>query len=164
MSKIVLIIHDVRSSHNVGSMLRTAEGLGVDKVYMTGYTPYPETKNDTRLPHLRRRVTAQIHKTALGAEQYINWQHTDDMSLLLKNLKRKGFVIVALEQTVDSISLSSFRSDEPVALIVGNEIDGIDVGTLNLADTRLGIPMAGTKESFNVSVAASIAMYHLTGK
>lgn len=164
MSKIVLIIHDVRSSHNVGSMLRTAEGLGVDKVYMTGYTPYPETKNDTRLPHLRRRVTAQIHKTALGAEQYINWQHTDDMSLLLKNLKRKGFVIVALEQTVDSISLSSFRSDEPVALIVGNEIDGIDVGTLNLADTRLGIPMAGTKESFNVSVAAAIAMYHLTGK
>lgn len=161
MAKLVLIIHDVRSAHNVGSMLRTAEGLGVDKVYMTGITPYPAGVNDRRLPHISGKVHRRIAKTALGAEILAEWEQNDDITLVIKDHKEKGFQIAALEQAKDAIPLPSFQTGQDLALIVGNEVEGLDKDLLELADVRLFIPMAGSKESFNVAAAAAMALYHL---
>ena len=105
MKEIVLLVHDIRSCHNVGSLLRTAEGLGISKVYFSGYTPYPTSANDDRLPHIHHKLTKQISKTALGAETKQPWEHKESVTSLIKDLKRDGYRILALEQTESSISL-----------------------------------------------------------
>lgn len=157
--KIVLIVHNVRSTHNVGSILRSADGFGVDYVYFSGYTPFPQTTNDPRIPHLAQKINNQIHKTALGAEESVCWEHTSHTKELFIKLKTKGFLIVALEQTKIAKPINAFQSHQPIALVVGNEVDGIDDQTLQLCDEHLEIPMSGKKESFNVAVAAAIALY-----
>ncbi len=161
MVDLDLIIHNVRSAYNVGSILRSAEGLGVKKVYLTGYTPHLEYKNDTRLPHIVSRVSARISKTSLGAEKNINWQYFSDINDCLASLRERGFLIVALEQTPQAINIGDFKSSQDIALVVGNETAGLDPKTLEQVDRHIQIPMAGSKESFNVSVAAAIAIYHL---
>lgn len=159
--KIILIAHDVRSAHNVGSLLRTAEGLAIDHVYLSGYTPYPQAPNDKRLPHISERIGRQIHKTALGAEKTLAWNHIDSISMLIKKLRNQGVFILALEQTPNSKSLVKYKTTRDVALIVGSEVDGLERPVLELADIDLHIPMLGTKESFNVANAAAMALYHL---
>jgi 23S rRNA (guanosine2251-2'-O)-methyltransferase len=161
MPQIVLIVHNIRSSHNVGSLLRTAEGLGVDKVYLTGYSPYPKQKNDPRLPHFADKQSRQIAKTSLGAESSVAWQHEKNISRLIAGLKKTGFQIIVLEQTNSARPIGDFAASGKVALVVGNEVEGVDDQTLKLSDDHLYIPMAGRKESFNVSIAAAIALYHL---
>ncbi|MGH7156572.1 MAG: TrmH family RNA methyltransferase [Candidatus Saccharimonadales bacterium] len=161
--KIVLVIHNVRSAHNVGSLIRTADGLDVEKVYLTGYTPYPEAKNDERLPHIRQRMAQQIHKTALGAEERLDWQHIDNIDTCLQIFNQDGYLIAALEQTDRAKDLNAFRPVERMALLVGNEVSGLDEDTLSKALVHLRIPMLGQKESFNVAVAAAMALYHLRG-
>lgn len=162
MHEVCLIVHDVRSCHNVGSLLRTAEGLGVYKVFLTGYTPYPETVKDARLPHLRAKISRQINKTALGAEETVDWEHREDALSLLAELKKQGWHIAALEQAAGSVGLPEHKPDAKTALVVGSEIGGLDKSVLETADVCLEIPMKGKKESFNVAVAAAIALYHLT--
>jgi 23S rRNA (guanosine2251-2'-O)-methyltransferase len=162
MRDVVLVVHNVRSAHNVGSLLRTAEGLGVAKVYLSGYTPYPTSLNDTRLPHIGKRVDAQIHKTSLGAETSIEWQQADKAKSLLQRLEKQGYALVALEQTSEAVSLDKFKPPPKVALIVGNEVGGVDPEILDICNVHLEIPMRGRKESFNVAVAAAIALYQLT--
>jgi 23S rRNA (guanosine2251-2'-O)-methyltransferase len=162
MPKIAIIVHNVRSTHNVGAVLRSADGFGVNEVYLTGYTPYPEAKNDNRLPHLRSKLSKQIQKTALGAEKTVAWKHETEIQKVITSLKAESYLIAALEQTTNAKNLSGFTVKQNIALIVGNEVDGIDAGVLKLADVHLEIPMAGSKESLNVAVAASVAMYHLT--
>lgn len=159
--KIILIVHNIRSSHNVGSLLRSADGLGVEKVYLTGYTPYPEARNDKRLPHVKLKLSQQIHKTALGAEKSVKWGQRDEIYGLLDELRRKKLLIVALEQTPSASSLMDFKTSQNLALIVGNEIDGLDKKITELSDVQLQIPMLGSKESFNVAIAGAIALYHL---
>ena len=158
---ISLIIHDVRSTHNVGSMLRTAEGLGVDNVYITGYSPYPETKNDKRLPHIRKRATDQISKTALGADRTLHWQHHPDAPALIKRLRSGGSVVVALEQAPKSQPLNTYTPPSDVTLLVGNEVDGLSQELLQIVDLCIEIPMLGSKESYNVAVATAMAIYQL---
>jgi 23S rRNA (guanosine2251-2'-O)-methyltransferase len=158
--RLELIVHNVRSAHNVGSILRTADGFGVDKVYLTGYTPYPTTGNDQRLPHHRDKTTGMINKTALGAEKSLSWQHLKDPLPLIKGLAENN-LIIALEQIERASAINDFKTDEDVVLIVGNEIGGLEPEVLELAATHLQIPMLGKKESYNVSVAAAIALYHL---
>jgi len=162
MAKIVLVIHNIRSAHNVGSLLRTADGLGIYKVYITGYSPYPETMNDTRLPHERLKISKLVNKTALGAEKSVNWQHVKDVYNLIDRLKKSNYKIAALEQTAKSVMLPEYKVKEKEALIVGNELTGIDDEVLLKCDVHLEIPMLGRKESFNVAVAGAIALYHLT--
>jgi len=164
MSTVALITHNLRSTHNVGSLLRTAEGLGVDMVYFTGYTPYPLSPDDTRLPHLSAKLTRQIHKTALGAELTQPWAHFEDIEQLVSKLKKDGFKVCALEQTKSAVPLPNFVPADKTAVIVGNEPDGIDSQTLLLCDTHLVIPMKGQKESFNVAQAAAMCLYHITVK
>lgn len=160
MREIVLIAHDLRSTHNVGSLLRTAEGFGVSKVYFTGYTPFPTQANDPRLPHLRSKIAAQIHKTALDAEKLVPWEHYDDVLGVVQTLRKEGFTIAALEQTADSVKLPDYAPPEKLAILLGREIEGVDAELLKLCDVALEIPMFGRKESFNVVQAAAAALYH----
>ena len=159
MSEIIVIAHNIRSTHNVGSIFRTCEGFGVSKLILSGYTPYPSIPADTRLPHIREKLTAQIHKTALDAETLVpfEYQETPDF----ESLKRDGYRIVGLEQNKRSVPLSSFISPGRVALLLGEEVHGIDDRLIQHCDDIVEIPMVGKKESFNVSVATGIALYAL---
>jgi 23S rRNA (guanosine2251-2'-O)-methyltransferase len=158
---VVLIIHNIRSAHNVGSLLRSADGFGIEKVYLTGFSPYPKKINDERLPHLADKIERRIQKTALGAVKSVDWEQNGDITGVIKQLKSNGYEIAALEQSSKSIDLISYKVPNKIALIVGNEVEGLDDQTLNLADVHLEIPMQGRKESFNVAVAGAIAMYYL---
>jgi tRNA G18 (ribose-2'-O)-methylase SpoU len=160
MRQIVLIAHNVRSCHNVGSLLRTADGLGIEKIYLTGYTPYPKSKNDSRLPHLAAKIDKQISKTALGAQISVAWSHAVDIDKVVDNLKSSGYRVVALEQAKNSTKLPDFQPPDKLAIIVGREVEGIEPEILNKADTILEIPMFGQKESFNVAAATAMALYH----
>jgi tRNA G18 (ribose-2'-O)-methylase SpoU len=162
MSHTVVVANNLRSTHNVGSLLRTAEGLGIDAVYLCGYTPYPTSDTDDRLPHIARKLTAQIHKTALGAENVIRWKHIDTLALTIDELRQQDYRIVALEQDQKSVKLSDYvRGDKKIALVLGNERYGLSNDELQLVDDIIEIPMKGSKESFNVVQAAAIAMYSL---
>ncbi len=161
MPQIVLIAHDIRSTHNVGSLLRTAECMGVTHTFLSGYTPYPTIQNDERLPHISAKLTAQIHKTALGAETMTPWSHEDDIESLLMRLKGEGFLLVGLEQTDTSVALPRFTSNRDIALLIGREVEGIEDSLLQLCDVTVEIPQFGAKESLNVIQATAIALYHL---
>ena len=161
MPRIILIVHNVRSAHNVGSILRSADGFGAEEVYLTGYTPYPIASHDSRLPHIAKRTSARIAKTALGAENTVSWHHEPDIITLLGRLKERGCMVAALEQTPASKNLADFRCRQPVALVVGSETSGLEKEVLRAADVHLLIPMLGAKESYNVAAAAAVALYHL---
>ena len=161
MTDIILIVHDIRSCHNVGSLLRTAEGFGVHKVYLTGYTPYPSLPNDTRLPHIHQKLSQQISKTALGAESLVAWEPHADITRLMSALQNEGYTLAALEQSPDSIPLPTYNPPQKIALLLGREVEGIDSVLLQQTDLRLEIPMFGQKESFNVVNAAAVALYQL---
>jgi len=161
VTDLVLVAHNVRSSHNVGSLLRTADGLGVQTVYLTGYTPYPASQNDDRLPHVQAKINRQIHKTALGAELSQIWQKDSNVTEVIHQLKQAGYVVIALEQTATAVDLSSFRAPPKACLILGNEVTGIESKLLDLCDLAIEIPMKGQKESFNVAQAAAMALYSL---
>lgn len=160
MQEIVLIAHDIRSCHNVGSLLRTSEGLGIQKVYLTGYTPYPLLPHDTRLPHLSHNIHKQISKTALGAEETQAWEQHESVDTVITTLKANGFTVVALEQAPGSQPLPSYNAPERVAILLGREVEGVDPELLKLCDQTVEIPMFGSKESFNVVQAAAMVMYH----
>jgi len=162
MPQLILIAHNLRSSHNVGSLLRTAEGLGLERVCLTGYTPYPRASDDERLPHLSQKIDKQIAKTALGAEKLVSWQHYADISQLIGKLKSDDYQIVALEQAVGSIKLFEYKPPRKLAIIVGREVEGIESEVLEMCDKIIEIPMSGKKESFNVVQAAAMALYHMT--
>jgi tRNA G18 (ribose-2'-O)-methylase SpoU len=160
MRDIILIAHNLRSCHNVGSLLRTAEGLGASKVLLTGYTPYPMSADDDRLPHLAQKINKQISKTALGAEQSVAWEHHTEVLPVLEQLHARAFTITAVEQTANSVQLPQYRPPEKLVLLVGREVEGVEQAVLAACDLALEIPMFGQKESFNVVQAAAMALYH----
>jgi tRNA G18 (ribose-2'-O)-methylase SpoU len=160
MPEIILILHNIRSTYNVCAILRTAEAFGLKNILCTGYTPYPIINNDDRLPHIKNKLNDQISKSALGAEKMLNIEHDDELSLI--DLKNQGYRVVGLEQNQNSIEISKYKVPEKLALLLGEEVSGISEENINLCDEIIEIPMHGTKESFNVSVAAGIALYALT--
>ena len=160
MPEIIVIAHNIRSAHNVGSIFRTAEGFGVKKIILSGYTPYPKVKNDPRLPHILEKITSQIHKTALGAETLVPFEYAETLDL--GTLRLAGYRIVALEQAAGSANLRDYMPPDKAALLLGEEVHGITPELLVRVDDIVEIPMRGTKESFNVSVATGIALYALT--
>lgn len=159
--KLVLVLDNIRSTYNVGAILRTAEGFGAERVIFSGYTPRVHDRG--LLPHLREKLDKEIHKTALGAEDMLEIYSSDDIISDLSKLKDEGWKIVGLENNIQDKRLVSINSKldlgEKVVLILGEEVHGIDSKLYELIDTFLEIPMKGKKESFNVSVAAGIAMY-----
>lgn len=160
-SIIYLIVENVRSSQNVGSILRSADGLGVNEVILCGYTPYPKTANDQRLPYIADKVHNRIIKSSLGAELTLNWRQAEDIRSTIKDLRRRGVKIVALEQSNKSLPLQTLKKESSIALIVGNEVSGVSNETLALCDDIVEIPMIGKKESFNVSVAMAMAIFYI---
>ncbi|HTK39734.1 MAG TPA: TrmH family RNA methyltransferase [Patescibacteria group bacterium] len=159
MPRITVVAHNIRSTHNVGSLFRTAEGFGVEKIILSGYTPYPTYGKDRRLPHESAKITAQIHKTALGAESLVPFEVIDNIHGWLT---ANRLPVIALEQDESSIPLSTFEPPERCVLLLGEEVHGVPKDILAHADHIVEIPMVGQKESFNVSVAAGIALYALT--
>lgn len=157
---ISVIAHNMRSIHNVGSLLRTGEGLGIEHVYLTGYTPYPEIAHDNRLPHIAKKLTQQINKTALGAESTQSWSHRQNINALLDSLKNNGVSVVALEQTPQSIPIVDFKPPEKLVIILGREVEGLEEAVISQCDSTVVIPMFGKKESFNVVQAAAMALFY----
>ena len=159
--ELVLVVDNVRSTHNVGSFFRTCDGLGVQKIMLCGITPYPKKTKDERLPYLADKINKQIAKTALGAEKTVTWEYIKDTTEALSLLKKQGFQIIVLEQTSNAVDLSILSVKNKVAIVVGNEIDGVANEIIQQADICTEIVMRGQKESLNVSVATGIALYYL---
>lgn len=145
--KLVLILHNIRSRYNVGSIFRTADGAGVDKIYLCGITPYP--------PH------AKISKVALGAENYVKWENYRQTGRLIDKLKKEGYQIIALEQSKGSINYLKFKPKFPIALILGAEISGLPDRLLRKCNKIIEIPMRGQKESLNVTVALGVSIFNI---
>ena len=160
MPDIIIIAHNIRSTHNVGAIFRSSDGFGVSKIILSGYTPYPTILNDTRLPHISRKLTDQIHKTALGAEEIIPFEYQEHPDIA--TLKDAGYTIVGLEQDQRSVMLQHYKPPEKIALLLGEEVEGITLDMRQLCDDLVEIPMVGKKESFNVSVASGFAVYALS--
>ncbi len=163
-NKLIVIAHDIRSTYNIGSLFRTCECLGVDELIISGYSSYPEVKDDTRLPHIANKLTEQINKTALGTIDMIKWQHVNDLAAKIQELRANGYLIVGLEQSSKSISLNDFTREKNIALILGREVEGIEDKIIKLCDELIEIPQKGNKESLNVVQAAAIAIYNLSYK
>ena len=160
MPDIIVIAHNIRSTHNVGAIFRTSEGFGVKKIILSGYTPYPLLEKETRLPHIAQKLQSQIHKTALGAELIVPFEYQETPNLQI--LREMGYRIVGLEQAPKSTMLALYKAPEKIALVLGEEVHGIPSSLLSQCEDVIEIPMVGKKESFNVSVAAGIALYALT--
>lgn len=149
---LVVVLDNIRSMNNVGSVFRTADAFLLEKLYLCGITACP--------PH------KEITKTALGATETVVWEHCEDVVEITKQLKESGYKVYALEQTDSSIMLDDFtcQEKEKIALILGNEVFGVDDNLLPLIDGALEIPQYGTKHSLNVSVAAGIAIWEIFKK
>lgn len=164
MTEIVLVLDNVRSAFNVGSLLRTAEGMGLKRVVTIGITPHPRQERDPRLPHVVSKAQKLIAKTALGAESTVRIEYFAEFKPAAEFLISQGFWLVGLELVPLASDIRSYRPQSPrLALIVGHERDGLTPQAIAMANDLVAIPMAGKKESFNVAVAAGIALYHLTG-
>ena len=144
---LCIVLNNIRSLHNVGSIFRTADGAGVEKIWLCGITGYPPQKD--------------IAKTALGADQRVPWEYHKDILAVIRNQKAKGYQIVLLEQMEQSIPYEMFKPKAPLCLIVGNEITGVSEELVSLCDAAVEIEMAGVKNSLNVSVALGVVVYHL---
>ncbi len=142
-----VVLNNIRSLYNVGSIFRTADGAGVEKLWLCGITGYPPR--------------ADISKTALGAEESMPWEYNQHAAFVLKQLKEKKYEIVLLEQTAGAIDYNDFKPKGPVCLVMGNEITGVSDDLLSLCDTAIEIEMTGVKNSLNVAVAFGIAAYHI---
>ena len=144
---IVVVLDNVRSMHNVGAVFRTSDAFLIDKIYLCGITATP--------PH------KEIHKTAIGAENSVDWEYVKDSNELVAKLKEEDYQIVTIEQTEGSVLLNEFEIDQSqkYAIIMGNEVDGVQQSIIDQCDTCIEIPQSGTKHSLNVSVCTGIILW-----
>lgn len=156
MKEVAVLLHNIRSSHNVGSIFRTADAAGVKKVYLSGYTPRPVDRFG--------REQKEIAKTALGAERFLTWEYAPDAKNIIDRLKREGWTIVAVEQDERSKDYRSFDAHEKTLFIFGNEVRGLSPQLIRRCDSVLEIPMAGKKESLNISVSAGIILFQCASR
>lgn len=147
--KVTIVLDNVRSGHNVGSVFRTCDAFAFERILLCGITPRP--------PH------KEINKTAIGATLSVTWEHQDDVVTAVQTLKAEGYLIYGIEQTTDSESLQDveFPSDQPIAIILGNEVNGISDEVLPQLDQAIELDQYGTKHSLNVSVCAGIVMWEV---
>jgi 23S rRNA (guanosine2251-2'-O)-methyltransferase len=156
MKNCILILDNIRSVENTGSIFRTADGLGVERIYLVGTTPTPLDRFG--------RKRSDLSKVSLGAEETVPWEYAKEISPVLTRLKEAGYQIIALEQSEHSEYLQNFKPKGKFALVVGNEVEGVSKVALEMSDVILEIEMKGEKESLNVSVSAGIALYSLLEK
>ncbi len=152
----ILILNDIRSAQNVGSLFRTSDAVGISKIFLSLTTPAPIDRFG--------RERSDIAKTALGAQKNISWEQYDDIFALLEKLKQKGFTIIAIEQDEKSIDYKEIIATDKIAFILGNEVTGLPKEVVAKADIVAEIPMAGDKESLNVSVAGGVALFRILNK
>ena len=147
-SGIVIVLDNIRSAHNVGSAFRTADSFKIDKVWLCGICAVPPS--------------AEIHKSALGAEDSVAWEHVDDTMEAVRRLKEDGYTIVSAEQTMDSVMLDTFVPEKgrKYAVVFGNEVAGVAQEVVDASDFALEIPQYGTKHSLNVSVSMGVVLWH----
>lgn len=148
-SPLIIIADNVRSMHNVGSIFRTSDAFLVEKIYLCGITPTP--------PH------REIQKTALGATESVDWQYAENTLEVVNQLKKEGWTILALEQTTNSVMLDELKVEkgEKIAIVLGNEVEGVNQEVINLCHKAVEIPQFGTKHSFNVSVSCGIMLWQV---
>lgn len=146
---LVVVLDSIRSKNNVGAVFRNSDAFRIEKLYLCGFTPAPPDRD--------------ISKTSLGAEETVEWEHVTDIQTLVTRLKAEGYVVLSVEQTAGSTPLPDYRTDPGMkyALVMGNEVGGVDQSVIDLSDAVLEIPQFGTKHSLNISVAAGITMYAL---
>ncbi len=159
--ELFLILHNIRSAYNVGAIFRTADGAGVSKIYLTGYSHSPSIEENQ---DLKSKADKMIEKTALGGEKSVAWEKREDIFELFDQLRKEKFTIVALETAPDAIELGKFEPNSSVALVLGNEVDGLSPEILEKCDCAVIIPMRGVKGSLNVSVASGVAAYGIMEK
>lgn len=149
-SGLVVVLDNIRSAHNVGSIFRSCDAFKVDKVYLCGISAVPPS--------------AEIHKTALGAEDSVPWEHCEQTAKVVQRLREEGYTVISIEQTSDSVMLDKFekKANTKYAIILGNEVDGVDQAVVDASDFSIEIPQYGTKHSLNVSVAAGIVIWNFT--
>jgi len=149
---IYLILDNLRSAHNVGAIFRTADATRVKKIFLCGITPTPsEEKQGNR----------RVKKASVGADKFVKWSYVKNIKAKIEKLKKQGVSIVALEQTPESINYCQAKYNFPLALVIGNEIEGVGESVLKLADQKIEIPMYGKKNSLNVATATGIALYKI---
>ena len=148
-SGLVVVLDNIRSAHNVGSAFRTADSFGIDKVFLCGISAVPPS--------------AEIHKSALGAEDSVPWEHVGDTLEAVRRLQADGYTVVTVEQTVHSVKLGTFRCEpgRKYALIFGNEVSGVRQDVVDASDLSLEIPQYGTKHSLNVSVSVGVVLWEM---
>ena len=148
-SPLIIIADNVRSMHNVGSIFRTSDAFLVERIYLCGITPTP--------PH------REIQKTALGATESVDWQYAENTLEVVNQLKKEGWTILALEQTTNSVMLDELKVEkgEKIAIVLGNEVEGVNQEVINLCHKAVEIPQFGTKHSFNVSVSCGIMLWQV---
>jgi tRNA G18 (ribose-2'-O)-methylase SpoU len=151
----ILIVHDIRSAQNVGSLFRTSDAVGITKVYLSSICPLPIDRFG--------RPRSDVAKTALGAEKTIAWEVYTDIATLITTLKREQVQVVAIEQSPQSVDYKTITIDGSVAFVLGNEVNGLPHEVLDLCDVVAEIPMKGSKESLNVAVAAGVALFGILG-
>lgn len=144
---VIAVLENVRSAYNVGSVFRTADAFLIEAVYLTGYTAKP--------PH------KEIKKTALGAEDTVDWKHFPSATEAIQHLRENGYRVFAVEQVENSISLEKFNHDDKVAVIFGNEVTGVEQSTIALCDGTIEIPQLGMKHSLNIATAAGVVLWEL---
>jgi tRNA G18 (ribose-2'-O)-methylase SpoU len=149
----ILILPDIRSAINVGAIFRTADAVGISKIYLTGWTPRPTDKFG--------RIQKDISKSALGAETWIPWEYKKTLAPLIKRLKKDGYQIIAIEQDKKAVDYHKVKVSKKVAIIMGPEVLGLPKNILNECDIIAEIPMHGKKESLNVSVACGVALFEI---
>lgn len=151
-SGIVVVLDNIRSAHNVGSAFRSSDSFKVDKLFLCGICAVPPS--------------AEIHKSALGAENSVEWEHFDDTADAVRRLKQDGYVVVSVEQTENSVKLDEFVPDPGAryALVFGNEVAGVGQDVVDASDFSLEIPQYGTKHSLNVSVSVGIVLWHIVSR
>lgn len=145
---VIVVLENIRSAYNVGSIFRTADAFLLEKIHICGYTAYP--------PH------KEIKKTALGADETVTWKHFKNIAEAIDEIKAAGYKVYAVEQAIDSWKLGSFATDdEKVAVIFGNEVTGVEQTTIALCDGIIEIPQLGMKHSLNVATAAGVVLWEL---
>ena len=151
----ILIIHDIRSVTNVGAMFRTADAAGINKIYLTGFTPTPLDRFG--------KIRKDMAKSALGAENFVEWEYKKNTSILVDKLRKENYFIIGIEQDKKSIDYKKVKLKEKNVFIMGAEVTGIPKNILTKCDVIVEIPMKGKKESLNVSVALGIALFRICG-
>ncbi|MEN9561466.1 MAG: hypothetical protein RIQ56_739 [Candidatus Parcubacteria bacterium] len=154
MKDIVVLLHNMRSAHNVGSLFRTADAMGVSRIFLSGYTPRPVDRFG--------RVQKDIAKTALGAERFVAWEYAPNPKGFLGRFKKEARIIIGVEQDEHARDISMYKSSDQIAVLFGNEVQGLSKSLRKQCNVLLEIPMKGKKESLNVSVAAGIALHALS--